>query len=60
MMIATCGHEITNEWFDRHKGEIAIKNVDRYGETCIDYMIVCPECLKEYEKSGLIIERGDI
>jgi len=50
MIIGTCGHEL--------KGlgcNIAVKSYTRQYEKAIDYMVVCKECKKMYEKDGLLI-----
>lgn len=55
-IIATCGHEVTWEWFDSGKGNIIIKDKDREGKDCISSLVVCPECRKWYEGEGLIVK----
>ena len=54
-IIATCGHKISIKWHDSSKGEICIKDYNE-GEQCISYLVVCPKCLKWYQKEGLVVE----
>lgn len=57
MIIATCQHEISLNWLNIGKGEIAVKEKDCMGEDCITYLVVCPKCLKWYQKENLIIKK---
>ena len=46
---ATCGHEITDEWFVHNKGSIATKEHTREGQRCTSYRLVCEKCLPTYK-----------
>jgi hypothetical protein len=53
---ATCGHEITSEWFQSGTGEICTKDYDREFKPCAVYQIVCPKCLGWYKENRKILE----
>lgn len=52
----TCGHKIESSWFNSDDGHIAVKSQSRDGSKAVDYILVCEECLKFYELSGLILK----
>jgi len=57
-IIATCGHEISLDWFESDKGKICVEDTDRELNDCVSYLLVCPKCLEWYEKEGLIIKEN--
>lgn len=54
-IIATCGHEISNEWDYLGKGHIIIESEDIYGSIGTDSIVVCSGCLELYKGYGIII-----
>lgn len=56
-IIATCGHPISIE--EMSDCGICIKSQNRDGSPCLDYLCVCPECKKRYEKTKLIVKNPD-
>lgn len=56
MIIASCQHEISIEWFNDEKSCIQYNDFDN-GKKVIISSVVCPKCRKRYERKGLIIEK---
>lgn len=52
-IIGTCGHLLTEEWWDSSEGSIVIKAHDKTGARCVSYLVVCPKC-KELYKSVIL------
>lgn len=48
-IIATCGHEITEEWDHSGKGHIIYRHENRECIMVDDSIVVCPDCLGLYE-----------
>lgn len=59
MIFGTCNHEISLEWFESGKGEIAIKDHNREDKRVISYVLVCEDCLVWYGKNKLILRTED-
>jgi len=58
MIIASCGHEISDEWFDKDKGAVTMKDYDREGNETTSYAVLCEECLKKLEDDPEFIAQG--
>jgi hypothetical protein len=56
MIILTCGHEV--ESYDA-ANDIITQGYTRENTKCINYMVVCNECLKEYKESGELFESDE-
>lgn len=54
-MTASCGHDISAEWFDQPESQIAIRSYTRECDHAVDYMVVCPECRAHYAASDSIL-----
>lgn len=53
MIIATCGHDVTNE---KDLGTlIAVAEYSREGTFAVGHPVVCEKCLKWYKKRNLIL-----
>lgn len=59
MIFGTCNHEISLEWFESGKGEIAIKDHDKQDNRTISYVVVCESCLFWYGKNNLILRNDN-
>ncbi len=51
---ATCGHKIEWEWQER--GAVEWKDYSREGDRVACYGVLCPECLGDYEREGLVLK----
>ena len=49
-IIGTCGHEVTNTGESGLGFPIAVKDMDREGNHCTSYCVVCAKCLQWYKK----------
>jgi hypothetical protein len=56
-IIGTCGHEITDRWFDGRKGSIIIKDFTKTGKKSAAYLLVCEKCLSIYRTVILETEK---
>jgi hypothetical protein len=59
IIIATCGHKISDKWFKGKAGEIIIKDFDRDGDKCASYLNVCKKCLPAYKDIELEMSNID-
>ena len=50
-IIATCGHEVQTVT----EGHVTTKDCTREGEPAVSYQVLCPECLRYYEKQCAVL-----
>lgn len=57
MIVLSCGHEVNEV---NHGIDVIVKSMDRTGEKCLSYMVVCGDCKIEYAREGLLFNAEDV
>lgn len=57
MMIATCGHDIGNEFVA--DTVVVVKGVTREGVNAVSVRTACKKCREDYERVGLVLHNPD-
>ena len=55
-IIASCGHDITSDWFSNPKCHVVTKGFTRENKHCTDHQVVCSSCRKSFEAAGQLLE----
>lgn len=55
-IIASCGHDITSEWFDRPDCHVITKGFTKENTRCTDHQVVCPTCRKQLEDNDQLLK----
>ena len=56
-IIASCGHEITWEWFVNKRAAVALRDYSRDGSRTVSYGVYCPECRDWASKKRITMAR---